>query len=113
MPIFKINQVVKDKLFLTATHETKSVTVTETMSNGSALVAAGTEAALADVATVTMVIDEPDWDDKEFVVGEVIDVNAAVRGCVFDPTVIHFSDAGEFVPTAATALIAQMNTFAK
>lgn len=112
MPIFKIDQVVKDKLFLTATHETQSVTVTATMSNGSALVAAGTEAAIAGVADVTMVIDEPNWDDKEFVVGEVIDVNVAVRGCVFAPSVIHFSDAGAFVPANATALIAQMNTFA-
>ncbi len=111
MATFKIEQVVLDKLFKTATHETRSVTVTATMSNGSALVAANTEAAIAAVADVTQVIDEPNWDDQGHAVGAVVDVNVAVRGCVFDTSVIHFSDAGALVPASATALIAQTNVF--
>lgn len=111
MPIRKLEQVVLDKLFKTATHETVSVTVTATMSNGSILGADFLEEAIADVATGTMIIDEPNWDDKAYAIGDVVDVNVAVRGCVIDASVAHFSDAGALVPAAATALLAATNVF--
>lgn len=107
----KLEQVVLDKLFKTATHETVSVTVTATMSNGSLLGADFVEEAIADVATAAVVIDEPNWDDQGHAIGAVVDVNVAVRGCVIDASVCHFSDAGALVPASATALLASTNVF--
>lgn len=84
------------------THRSANVTKTATMTNGSALVAADTEAALADVALVTGVIDDIRIDN--LAVGEQLTVRVAESFCLFDTDKIHFSDAGAFVPAAATLL---------
>ena len=91
------------------THETLSVTKTATMANGSALVAAGTEAALADVALVTQVIDDPAIDAVAD--GDTALVSVAVRGCIFNTDAINYSDAGAFVPANATLLNAALNIY--
>ena len=86
------------------THESLEVVKTATMEHGSLLIAAGTEAALADVATVTMIIDDPQMD---FVaVGDTVLTSVAVRECTVDESECKFSDAGVLDGTAATALIA-------
>lgn len=90
-------------------HETVEVTKTATMKNGSALVAANTEAAIASVATVAKVIDDPAIDNVAE--GESVLVSAAVRGCIFNTAAVKFSDAGALVPAAATLLNAQLNTY--
>lgn len=86
------------------THISLEVTKTATMENGSLLVAAGTEAAIADVALATMVIDAPLVDFLE--VGEVALVSVAVREGTVKVSDVKFSDAGALVPANATALIA-------
>ena len=91
------------------THETLSVTKTATMTNGSALVAAGTEAAIASVALVTQVIDDPAVE--LLATGETGLVSVAVRGCIFNTAAINYSDAGAFVPAGATLLNAALNIY--
>jgi hypothetical protein len=107
MPTFQRKQVVLDVLDSGRTgqgmsHTTVQVTKTATMTQGSALVAAGTEAALADVATVTGVIDDLTIDNAA--VGDVLIVSVAQSFCLFKTANIHFSDAGAFVPANATLL---------
>lgn len=91
------------------THRTVSVTKTATMAQGSALVAAGTEAAIANVALVTGILDDLRIDNAD--VGDVVLVRVAHSFCKFKTANIKFSDAGAFVPAAATALAA-LNQFA-
>ena len=91
------------------THETLSVTKTATMFNGSALVAAGTEAAIASVALVTQIIDDPSVELLE--TGETGLVAVAVRGNIFNTAAINYSDAGAFVPASATLMLAELNIF--
>jgi hypothetical protein len=91
------------------THETLTVTKTATMFNGSALVAAGTEAAIANVALVTQVIDDPAIDIVA--TGDTALVAVAVRGCIFNTAAINYSDAGAFVPASATLLNAALNIY--
>ena len=91
------------------THETLSVTKTATMANGSALVAAGTEAAIASVALVTQVIDDPAVELLED--GATGLVSVAVRGNIFNTAAINYSDAGAFVPAGATLLNAALNIY--
>ncbi|MCP4986962.1 MAG: hypothetical protein GY928_13205 [Colwellia sp.] len=111
MATFTIQQLVKDRLFRAGTHDTETVTVTATMGHGSALVAANTEAAIADVATVAGIIDCPTWDDEGYVTGDVITVNVAKRGCFIDASVVSYSDAGAFTGVGATLLTSAMNLY--
>ncbi len=105
MPIYKIEQLVKQPLFKAGMEETETVTVTATMKHGSALVGTA-EAAIADVATIDGLINFPNWDDEGYQVGDVITVNVAKRGVIVDASVVNFSDAGSLVPASATALAA-------
>lgn len=91
------------------THESITVAKTATMANGSALVAAGTEAAIADVADVTGVIDDPAIELADE--GDSVLVAVATRGCIFNTDAISFSDAGALVPSAATILNTALNIF--
>lgn len=91
------------------THRTVSVVKTATMAQGSALVAAGTEAAIANVALVTGVIDDLLIDGAA--VGETVLVRVAHSFCKFKTSNIKFSDAGAFVPASAT-LLKVLNQFA-
>ncbi len=90
-------------------HETVTVTKTATMANGSALVAANTEAAIANVALVAKVIDDPSID--LVATGSTALVSVAVRGNIFNTAAISYSDAGAFVPASATLLNTQMNVY--
>ncbi|AGH32201.1 head decoration [Vibrio phage 11895-B1] len=73
------------------THETIEFVKTATSANGSLLVAAGTEAAVADAALVVAILDCPEIDLYE--VGDTIVTRKAVRGVVANYDVIQFSDA--------------------
>lgn len=100
------NQVVLDKLSADRTgddmtHRTESVTKTATMTNGSCLIG-DTEAAILNVATVDGVIDDIRIDDAA--VGDVVLVRVAHSFCKFRTSLLHFSDAGAFVPANATVL---------
>ena len=90
-------------------HETVQVTKTATMANGSALVAANTEAAIANVALVAKVIDDPAID--AVATGDTALVSVAVRGNIFNVAAINYSDAGAFVPASATLLNSQLNVY--
>ncbi len=111
MATFTIEQLVKDTLFTSNTHQTETVVVTATMAHGSALVAANTEAAVADVALVTSIIDMPTYADEGFTVGDTITVNVAKRGCVVDESVVNYSDAGAFVGANAVLFTANQNLY--
>lgn len=87
------------------THETQVVTVTDTMKNGSLLVAAGTEAAIADAATVTKIIDYTAFNGAEHAVGAVVAVPVIVRESTVDATYLKFSD-GAYTNETLTALVA-------
>lgn len=73
------------------THESVLLTVTDTMKNGSLLVG-DTEAALADVATVDGIIDDPAFDDGLYATGDVILVSVAKRSVIANTAVIAFTD---------------------
>lgn len=83
-------------------HETVSVTKTDTMTHGSMLIAANTEAAISAVADVTKVIDDPSID--LVATGDTALVSVAVRGNVFNTASLTFSDAGAAVPAALTGM---------
>jgi len=80
------------------------VTVTDTMGNGSLLVAAGTEAAIADSATATGIIDDPKFDEGFYKVGDQLLVPVAQRNLIANADVIKFSD-GAYTNEALTALV--------
>ena len=103
-----INSLISDRAD-DMTHRTVSVTKTATMSQGSALVAAGTEAALLDVANVTGILDDLRIDNAA--TGDVVLVRVAHSFCKFKTANIHYSNAGAFVPASATKL-AVLNQFA-
>lgn len=74
--------------------ESVQVTKTATMDNGSALVAAGTEAAEADVASVVGFIDDPQF--AEFAeVGKTHLVNVVKRLAIVNGTAVKYSDVAE------------------
>lgn len=73
------------------THESVEVTKTATMTNGSLLLATNLEAAVADAATVTGIIDYPQIDLAE--TGDVVLVSVAKRSVIANTDVINFSDA--------------------
>ena len=95
------------------THDTVTVTWTATMKNGSLLVAAGTEAAIADAANVVGVIDDLTARNLSgsLTVGDTLDVAVAKRGCVFNQDKTVFTD-GAITAAAIAALEVKMNTFA-
>jgi hypothetical protein len=93
------------------THEDVVVTKTSTMTHGSMLVAAGTEAAIADVAVVTGVIDDPMVDFEDVAVGDDVLVSVARRGNVFNTDALTYSDAGAAVPANLTLLNSAQNIF--
>ena len=93
-------------------HDTQQVTWTATMKNGSVLDAAGVELAVAGAANSVMVIDDLTVRnlDEKLVVGDVLNISVARRGCVFNESVVVFTDAG--VDAAGkTALEAFTNKF--
>ena len=110
MAISNQAQVVLDTMYTGHTADTVSVTWTATMRQGSMLVAANTEAAIADVATVTKVINDPVEMAKDHTVGDTVLLNVAVRGNVFKTSELKFSDAGAAVP-ASLALLDVTNIF--
>lgn len=93
------------------THDTVTVTWTATMSDGSLLVAANTEAALIDAANVVKVIDDPQAFEKGYQVGDTVAVNVAVQGNVFNTAALSYSDTDTVVASALTGLAAKLNTF--
>lgn len=95
----------------TYTHDSVVVTKTATMKHGSMLVAANTEAAIADVALVTGVIDDPMVDFEGVAVGDTVYVSVAKRGCVFATSALKYSDAGAAVPASLTLLASAQNIF--
>ena len=94
------------------THDTQQVTWTATMKNGSVLDAAGAELAIAGAANSVMVIDDLTVRnlDEKLEVGDVLDVSVARRGCVFNESVVVFTDAG-IDAAGKTALEAFTNKF--
>ncbi len=110
MAISNENQIVLDTMYTGHTSDTVSVTWTATMRQGSMLLANNTEAAVADVATVAKVINDPVEMSKSHNVGDTVLVNVAVRGSVFQTSELKYSDAGTAVP-ASLALLAQTNIF--
>ena len=87
-------------------YESVRVTVTATMQDGSLLVAAGTEAAAADAATVTGIIDFPQFEVGNYAVGDVILVPVLRRDAIVNSKALHFSDAAygtEVLTALATA----------
>ncbi|AHK11519.1 hypothetical protein S140_112 [Shewanella sp. phage 1/40] len=84
-------------------YESVLVTVTATMQDGSMLIAAGTEAAAADAATVTGIIDFPQFEVGDYQVGDVILVPVVIRDAVVNMGALHFSDAA-YGTEALTAL---------
>lgn len=86
----------------TMSHTTVLVTKTSTMKHGSALVAAGTEAALLNVALVTGIID--DLAINNVATGGTLQVSVAQKFCLFKTSEISYSNAGAFVPANATIL---------
>mgnify|MGYP000182354736 CR=1 FL=1 len=84
-------------------YESVLVTVTATMQNGSLLVAANTEAAAADAATVTGIIDFPQFEVGDYAVGDVILVPVVRRDAIVNLNALHFSD-GAYTNEGLTAL---------
>jgi hypothetical protein len=102
MPTFSNPQIVFNKLESEIggmTHETLTVTKTATMTNGSLLIADGTEAAAAAAATVAFVIDDRQVD--ELATGDSFEVSVAKFGCVFNSGELTFSDVA-FDPATHT-----------
>lgn len=93
-------------------HDTQQVTWTATMKNGSVLDAAGAELAVAGAANSVMVIDDLTVRnlDEKLVVGDVLNISVARRGCVFNESVVVFTDAGVNA-AGKTALEAFTNKF--
>lgn len=90
-------------------YESVLVTVTDTMKNGSLLVAAGTEAAIADAADVVGVIDDLKFDEGFYTTGDVILVPVAKRDSILNGSVLTFSD-GERTNEALPLIAAAGNT---
>lgn len=89
------------------THKTVEVTVTSTMRNGSLLIAANTEAAAADAANVTGIIDDPRFDEnfaEGYDVGDVVLTRVARRDVIANSDVIRFSDVA-YTNQTLTALV--------
>jgi len=82
-------------------HDTVVVTKTATMENGSILKADGTEAAIADAATATHIINDTSFDVKEE--GDVVAVAAVKALAQVKKANIKFSD-GAYTSEALTAL---------
>jgi hypothetical protein len=85
------------------THESIEVTVTDTMANGSLLVAAGTEAAIADAALVTGILDAPEIEN--YATGDTFLTRVARRNVIANKDVINFSD-GDYSTETLTILAA-------
>lgn len=83
--------------------DTVVVTKTATMGNGSILKADGTEAAIADAATATHIVDFPALDLAD--VGDVVAVSALSGYGIVHKANIKFSD-GAYTNEALTALVA-------
>lgn len=83
--------------------ESVQVTKTGTMDNGSALVADGTEAAEADVASVVGFIDDPQFEAFA-AVGETHLVNVVKRQAIVNGTAVKYSDVAELDSTQLAAL---------
>ena len=73
-------------------HESRLLTVTATMGNGSLLVD-DVEGAVADAATVNGIIDDPKFDEGFYTVGEVHLVPVCFGYATANSDVIKFSDA--------------------
>lgn len=83
-------------------HESRLVTVTATMGNGSLLVD-DAEGAVLDAATVNGVIDDPKFDEGFYPVGEAHLVSVCFGNATANSEVIKFSDA-TYGAEALTAL---------
>lgn len=92
-------------------HDTVDLTWTATMQHGSLLLDTNLEAAAADAATVTQVIDMPSLIENDYTVGEVVQVNVAARNCVFHSEALTYSDTDVVDTALLTALAAKANTF--
>ncbi|AUR86330.1 hypothetical protein NVP1084O_123 [Vibrio phage 1.084.O._10N.261.49.F5] len=98
------------------THDSVTVTVTDTMKQGSILNAAGTEVAKADAATSVGVIDDLEFlrklrgGDGQVVTGDSVTVAVAKRGVMFNEAAVAYSD-GALDAAGKTALSAGMNKF--
>lgn len=97
-----LNKVVTDVSGSGYTHKTLNITKTATMKNGSLLIAAGTEAAIAGAANVVFVIDSPEVDS--LAVGATLAVSVAHRNVVLNTGVLKFSDG----TVANTALLTSL-----
>jgi len=86
-------------------HESRLVTVTETMGNGSLLLAAA-EVASGDSATANGVIDDPKFDEGLYAVGEQHLVSVCFGKAIANSKVIKFSDKS-YEDEALTALKAE------
>lgn len=72
--------------------ESVLVTVTATMTHGSALVAAGTEATKADVADVVGFIDDQQFGEFKPAVGTTALVNVVKRNAIVNSDALVYSD---------------------
>lgn len=74
-------------------YESVRVTVTATMQDGSLLLASGAEAAAADAANVTGIIDFPQFEVGDYATGAIILVPVVRRDAIVNSEALHFSDA--------------------
>lgn len=106
-PQIVLSRLVADTPYYTS--ETASVTKTATMANGSLLLANNTEAAVADVATVVSIINDPLINTVA--VGESLAVAIVKRDAIVNQSAVKFSDVAtgsvsDANVTAMTALAA-------
>lgn len=86
------------------THESVVITKTTTMKNGSILKADNTEAAKADAATATKILDFTAFNGLDIATGDTLEVPVIVRESTVDATYLTFSD-GAYTNEGLTALV--------
>lgn len=92
------------------THDSVTVTVTSTMTQGSLLLADGSEAAPADAANVAGAIDDLEFLRKlydgegQVAVGSQVTIAVAKRGCILNESNLKFNDGSAIDATAKAAL---------
>ncbi|CAH9011336.1 putative decoration protein [Vibrio phage 249E41-1] len=97
-------------------HDSVTVTVTDTMKQGSLLKADGTEAATADAANVVGAIDDLEFlrklrgGDGAVATGDEVTVAVAKRGVMFNEAVLTYSD-GAIDAAGKAALAVFANKF--
>lgn len=119
MADFKFNEevVVLNKFdSFGMTHDSVTVTVTDTMKQGSLLKADGTEAATADAALVVGVVDDLEFlrklrgGDGQVATGSDVTIAVAKRGVMFNEAALAYTD-GAIDAAGKAALSVFINKF--